>query len=162
MAQVSIVWNAAAVQVACEDPSNGIGRAMSQIADRAVSSMKRHCPVSPVSSGRSGTLRSSITKFRQPDGSYLIGPTATVGPPWQPPQFLGPLVEGGTGPHPIDSHGPYPLRDKAGRIFGRPVYIGPAGHKQLHHWHVNHPGTPAQKFVEPAARELAGIRITIT
>lgn len=142
MAEVRIAWDDAAIRMDTESEHNAIGRGMRRLADRAVLEMKRRCPVSPVGSGRSGTLRSSIRAIRQADGSYLIGPTATVGPPWQPPQYLGPLVERGTGPHPIDSHGPWPLRNRrTGQVFGR---------------HVNHPGTRPQPFIDPTATAMSG------
>jgi hypothetical protein len=140
--EVHVVWDDAAAKLFCEADGGPVARAMSQLADGLVLSMKYHCPVSPVDSGRSGTLRSSITKFRQPDGSYLVGPTALT----DGGQLLGPLLEDGTPPHPIDSHGPWPLRSKSGQVFGR---------------HVNHPGTRAQPFIAPAARELNGVVLPI-
>lgn len=46
------------------------------------------------------------------------------------------VTEQGSRPHSIDSHGNYPLRNRAtGQVFGR---------------HVNHPGTKAQPFLRPA------------
>lgn len=45
-------------------------------------------------------------------------------------------VEYGSDPHPIDSHGPWPLRNhETGQVFGP---------------HVDHPGTPEQPFMRPA------------
>jgi hypothetical protein len=136
MDDVRVVWDEAAVKIFAEAEDGPVGRAMSRLADGVVSSMKFRCPVSPWDSGRSGTLRSSIQKFRLTDGSYLIGPTAKTddGTP------LGPLLENGTRPHVIESHGPWPLRNRrTGEVFGRVVH---------------HPGTRAQKFIEPAAHDL--------
>jgi hypothetical protein len=136
VADVTVVWDDAAVKIMCEDEHSVVGQAMSRLADGVVLSMKYRCPVSPVSSGRSGTLRSSIMKFRQVDGSYLIGPTALTddGTP------LGPLVNNGTPPHAIDSKGPWPLRNRAtGQVFGP---------------HVNHPGTRPQPFITESAHDL--------
>jgi len=136
---VHVVWDDAAVKIFAESPDTVVGQAMDRLADGVVLSMKFRCPVSPVSSGRSGRLRSSIMKFRQADGSYLIGPTALTsddgdGIP------LGPLVENGTEPHIIRSKGPWPLRNAAtGQVFG-PV--------------VHHPGTAPQPFIALAAQDL--------
>jgi hypothetical protein len=58
------------------------------------------------------------------DGTIILGASA--------PYAL--YVECGTDPHPIDSHGPWPLRSRSGQVFGR---------------HVNHPGTHAQPFLRP-------------
>jgi hypothetical protein len=58
------------------------------------------------------------------DGTIILGASA--------PYAL--YVECGTAPHPIDSHGPWPLRSRSGQVFGQ---------------HVNHPGTRAQPFLRP-------------
>jgi hypothetical protein len=141
VADAHVVWDDAAVKLMCESPDTVVGQAMDRLADGVVLSMKFRCPVSPVSSGRSGTLRSSIMKFRQPDGSYLIGPTALTddGIP------LGPLIENGTPPHIIESHGSWPLRSASGQVFGRIVH---------------HPGTSPQPFIALAAQDLPSV-ITI-
>ena len=48
----------------------------------------------------------------------------------------GLFVEVGTKAHPIDSHGPWPLRNRqTGQVFGQ---------------HVNHPGTKPQPYLRPA------------
>jgi len=80
----------------------------------------------------SGFLRSSIRRFRMPDGSIIVGPTADYAE----------YVNNGTPPHGIDSTGPWPLRNRAtGQVFGP---------------HVNHPGTPATHFIERAAESIQG------
>lgn len=141
---VHVVWDEAAVRLFAADPHGAVARAMDQLADGVVFSMKFRCPVSPVGPlHKSGELRASIQKFRQPDGSYLVGPTKTVGPPWGAPRFLGPMIEQGTYPHEIRSHGPWPLRNReTGDVFGRVVH---------------HPGTRPQPFIAPAVHDLAGV-----
>jgi hypothetical protein len=140
---ITITWDEAAIRADVESESSAIGHAMSMLADQLVSVMKQLCPVSPVSSGRSGTLRSSIDAFRQGDGSWLVGPTAQT----ESGELLGPMIEQGTPPHPIDSHGPWPLRNKAtGDVFGP---------------HVDHPGTSPQPFIAPAAEAMNGVTIDV-
>lgn len=153
-AVITVAWDDAAIRMDASAVGGPVDRAMSRLADRALLTMKTLAPVytgpprvptrrDPVPR-RSGTLRSSISKFRQPDGSYIIGPTDQVGPG----VFLGALIERGTRPHGIDSHGPWPLRNAAtGDVFGR---------------HVNHPGTRPHPFIAPTAESLNGVRITIS
>jgi hypothetical protein len=156
MPQVRVVWDDAAIKLDTTDPNGPVDRAMSRLADGAVHSMKFRCPVyhgprrgprpgHPRQVARdSGTLRSSIRKFRLADGSYLIGPTDEVAPG----VLLGPMIETGTRPHEITSHGPWPLYNAAtGQTFGRRVW---------------HPGTRAQPFIAPAARDLDGVVIRIS
>jgi hypothetical protein len=135
---VYAVWDDAAVKLWTDDAAGPVAAMMDRLADGLVLSMKYRCPVSDGSDPDRipGTLRNSITKFRQPDGSYLVGPTATTagGLP------LGPLVEDGTPPHIIESHGAWPLRNKGtGQVFGRVVH---------------HPGTRPQPFIAAAAQDL--------
>ena len=145
-AEIHVTWDEAAIKADCESASSAIGHGMETLADQLVSVMKQLCPVysGPArKSGRgSGTLRSSITKFRQGDGSWLVGPTATT----ESGELLGPMIESGTPPHPIDSHGPWPLRNN-GDVFG---------------WHVDHPGTAPQPFIAPAAKSMNGVTIRIS
>lgn len=56
------------------------------------------------------------------------GPLVDSAPHWR-------FVEYGTAPHWIDSHGPWPLRDDHGNVFGRRVW---------------HPGTTANPFMRRA------------
>ena len=153
MATVTVIWDDAAIRMSTESEHNAIGRAMRRLADRAVLEQKRRCPVysgpprvGPVPghprqvARRSGTLRSSIRAMRQRDGSYLIGPTDLVGG-----QLLGPMLEHGTRPHRIESHGRWPLYSAPyGRSFGRVV---------------NHPGTAPHPFIDPTATAMSGTRI---
>lgn len=160
MADVSVTWDDAAIRTACEAPDGPVDRAMTRLADMILLRMKFLAPVysGPPRIGptpghprqvarRSGTLRSSIRKERQPDGDFLIGPDDTVGPPWGAPQFLGPLLERGTPPHEIRSHGKWSLFSTAtGRAYGRAVM---------------HPGTRPQPFIAPAADSVDGVTIHI-
>jgi hypothetical protein len=141
--EITITLDEAAIRADCESPSSAVGHGMSMIADQLVSVMKQLCPVSPAGSPGhpSGTLRSSIQKFRQGDGSYLVGPTATT----ESGELLGPMIEQGTPPHVIRSKGPWPLRNN-GDVFG-PV--------------VNHPGTAPQPFVAPAAESMNGYSVDV-
>lgn len=153
MANIRITWDENAIKLACASPSHPIGRAMETMAGRLVTEMKARCPVSrdgrSASGGgrwparRSGQLRSSIQKFRQPDGSWLVGPTDKL----PDGTFLGELIEKGTPPHAIDSLGPWPLRNPdTGQVFGP---------------HVDHPGTSPHPFIAPAARAMNGYRIDV-
>lgn len=152
MANIRITWDEAAVRADCASPNTAVGRAMETLAGHLQSEMKRRCPVSPhgrPESGRgrwparqSGTLRNSIVKVRQPDGSWLVGPTDKT----EDGQFLGPLLERGTPAHPIDSRGPWPMRNPdTGQVFGP---------------HVDHPGTRPQPFIRPAAEAMHGYKVT--
>jgi hypothetical protein len=155
--RVQVVWNDASLR---EWAAYGVApQAALQIAAKMVEQeMKRLCPVSPVQpvyarrgatvpGGRrfagdfplrpSGFLRSSIRARREADGSVIIGPTAPYGR----------FVNDGTPPHPINSTGPWPLRNRAtGQIFGR---------------HVNHPGTTATRFVENSVMVLRGFTVRL-
>lgn len=168
MAAARVVFDDAAIKLSIEDEHSEVGRAMGRLADSAVLTMKLLCPVSPRDQAgpapghprqvarRSGTLRSSIRKFRQPDGSYLVGPTDEIGPG----QLLGPLIEKGTRPHVIRSQGPWPLYSTTTRQrYGRPVYTGPPGRQRLLYWEVHHPGTRAQPFIRRTAEALNGTTI---
>lgn len=165
-AVINVVWDDAAIQLSAREAGGPVDRAMSRLADEALLTMKRLAPVytgpprvptrrDPVPR-RSGTLRSSVRKFRQDDGSYIIGPVDQVAPG----VFLGALIEHGTPPHGIDSHGPWPLRTGTAprRVVGRPVYIGGV----LDHWHADHPGTAPHPFIAPAAESLNGVTIHIS
>lgn len=135
-ATVTVTWNSAAVASLSRDTS--VQALMDRLAAFAVQSMKRHTPVSPVGPlHRSGYLRSTVHAERQPDGSVLIGPSASYGP----------YVNNGTPPHIIRSKGPWPLRNReTGQVFG-PV--------------VHHPGTAAQDFVGKTAADINGIRVSL-
>ncbi len=153
MAEVSVVWDDAAIKMSTDSGDGEVGRGMRRLADMAVQEQKRRCPVysgppriGPVPghprqvARRSGTLRSSIRAMRQPGGDYLIGPVDLVGG-----QLLGPMVEHGTRPHEITAHGPWPLYSAPrGRAFGRTVH---------------HPGTAPHPFIAPAADSLNGVVI---
>jgi hypothetical protein len=172
MATVEVHWDDAAIALSTRQPGGPVDRAMSRLADEAMVIMKQLAPVysGPPRVGptpghprqtarRSGTMRSSIRKFRQSDGSYLIGPTDEV----KPGTFLGALIERGTPAHIIRSHGAWPLYSTATRQrYGRPVYAGPPGQRRLLYWEVRHPGTRAQPFIRPAARALNGRTIRIS
>lgn len=151
MADVTVVWDEAAVKADIANPSSAVGQGMARIAAGVVVHMKALCPVAPVSrppsrrwpARKSGTLRSSIRAFRQGDGGYLIGPTDRTGRLGDGP-LLGPMVEGGTVPHIIASHGPWSLHNNiTGDYFGRVVH---------------HPGTRPHPFIRPAAEALNGQR----
>lgn len=75
---------------------------------------------------KSGDLKSKMYNERVNDRTRRIGSRSN--------HTL--IVELGSVPHSIDSHGNYPLRNReTGQVFGR---------------HVNHPGTRAQPFLRPA------------
>lgn len=174
MAQVRVVWDEAAVKLSCASPSTPVGRAMSRLADDLASEVKRRAPVynGPPRIGptpghprqvarQPGTLRSSVKKFRQPTGSFLVGPTDMVGG-----QFLGPMLERGTRPHLIASKGPWPLYSSATRkVYGRPEYaqardvrgrFATGRGAATGRWVVHHPGTRPRPFIAPAVQALSG------
>jgi hypothetical protein len=144
--EISVTWDESAIKLDTESPGGAIDHGMEQLADMLVSAMKQLCPVYSGpgrTSGRgSGTLRSSITKLRGEGGSWLVGPTDTL----EDGTLLGELIEKGTPPHVIESHGDWPLRNN-GDVFGRIV---------------NHPGTAPQPFIEPAAESLSGTVIHLS
>ena len=82
----------------------------------------------------SGYLRSSIRRFRDLNsGDILIGPTADYAI----------YVEEDTRPHLIESHGSWPLRNRAtGQTFGRTVH---------------HPGTRGAHFVRDSVEDVRGM-----
>lgn len=151
--EVRIVVDEGAIALLARDDTNVLA-AMDYLSGLVLGEMKARCPVSQVqpvyaskgatvSGGTryggdfplrpSGYLRSSCRKWRdEADGSICIGPSA--------PYAL--YVNNGTPAHPIDSHGPWPLRNRAtGQVFGR---------------HVNHPGTTAQPFIVESLTAIAG------
>lgn len=94
-----------------------------EVAELVEKDARLGCPV------LTGDLLESIESERVTDTHWRVycgGPDADY---WA-------SVEFGSDPHPIDSHGSWPLRNReTGQIFGR---------------HVDHPGTPEQPFMRPA------------
>jgi hypothetical protein len=105
--------------------------------------MRRLIPVSQDGSNgrRPGYARDSIDTVEGGSGGnyhFDVGATART-----PTGFPYPAVlEWGSGPHLITSHGDYPLRDKHGNVFGKTVH---------------HPGTPEYAWCRRAVAELAGL-----
>lgn len=90
-------------------------RIVEDVADDA----RRGCPVD------TGELLESIGTAYLPSVGFVYVGTDH----WAPTEY-------GADPHPIDSHGPWPLRNReTGQVFGQ---------------HVNHPGNPAQPFMRSA------------
>lgn len=114
--------------------NSAVGRIMARAGEVVTQGAKRRAPVSPVGSGHSGHLRSSIGWQLEPgpDGQPQARITATAA--------YALFVEVGTRPHLIQSKGNYPLRDAKGRVFGKTVH---------------HPGTTAQPYLRPALFDLA-------
>jgi hypothetical protein len=153
MTDVRLVIDDEGIRATCSPDNPAIAAIMDHAAAVIQQGQKRRCPVSPVfpvyasggavvSGGTrhagdfplrpSGYLRSSIRAIRQADGSIWIGPTAGYGG----------YVNDGTGPHVIESSGPWPLRNRAtGAVFGRVVH---------------HPGTAAVHFVARSLEDVAG------
>lgn len=131
MAEVHIVWDDAAIAMLPNDPR--IRAVVDRLAAAAVQTMKVLTPVSPVGPlHRSGNLRSSIHAFRQANGDVHVGPTADYAK----------YVNDDTVPHLIESHGPWPLRNReTGEVFGRIVH---------------HPGTRGAHFIEKTAQSFDG------
>lgn len=129
--------NDAAIRELLNSETGPVGRDLVVKAQRVTQDAKRRCPVSPSGSGdhSSGHLRSSIDwdLSRDEEGLHAdIGTTVDYAL----------YVEFGTKPHIIESHGPYPLRNrKTGQVFGR---------------RVRHPGTTAQPFLRPALDSIRG------
>jgi len=154
VAEVTIVWDEAAVTAWVRNPTASPALALDRAASKVLQEMKRRCPVSKVqpvyaSGGAtvkggsrfagdfplqpSGYLRRSCRKQLEPDGSQIIGPTASYGI----------YVNNGTPAHSIDSTGTWPLRNRAtGQVFGP---------------HVNHPGTKPQPFIVESLSVLSGL-----
>ena len=147
-----IVFDQGAITLLARDDVNVIA-AREYLSGKVLLEMKARAPVSPVHpvyatkgatvpGGRrlvgdfplrpSGFLRSSYRRLREADGRYIIGPTA--------PYAL--WVNNGTPPHVVESHGSWPLRNRAtGYVFG-PV--------------VHHPGTSPQPFIVESLQAIAG------
>lgn len=177
MTDIRITWDESAIKLSTQSRDSPIGRAMATLASETVAEMKRRAPVykGPPRRGPtaghprqppprpSGTLRSSIRAFRQPDGNYLIGPTDQVAPG----VFLGALIEKGTRPHIIRSKGPWPLYSTTtGRRYGRPETRQRrdargrfATGRDITNWVVHHPGHSPRPFIKPAAEAMNGKRV---
>jgi hypothetical protein len=118
--------------------------ALNAAAEVVAEGQRRRIPVSPDGSyGRqSGYARS---KIHTETGADALGPYADAGTfddALTPDGTNYPLIlELGSRPHVITSHGKYPLRSKDGRIFGRSV---------------NHPGTQPYPWCRAALADLAG------
>lgn len=141
MGDVRIVVDERALEDFLTGPSGPVVRDGRARAEQITQGAKRRCPVSPAGSGDhpSGWLRSHIgwEQGQDESGAYFdIGVNIGVDP--DPDLDYAVPVEVGTGPHTIESHGDYPLRDRQGNVFGRSV---------------EHPGTPAQPYLRPALIE---------
>jgi hypothetical protein len=113
--------------------------AAAQIVERG---QQRRIPVSRDGShGRTaGYARDHIHVER---GRDALGPFRDVGSDATSPSgYPYPLgLELGTAPHVIRSHGPWPLRDEHGNVFGR---------------EVKHPGTRPYPWCRAALQDIAG------
>jgi hypothetical protein len=135
------VWDERELAEFLHGPDGPVGRDLARRGEKGTQSAKRRVPVSPDGShGRpSGYTRSQIgwRLGRDSAGLYVdvVSPAKT---PDGIPISL--LLEFGTRPHVIESHGDYPLRDaKTGQVFGR---------------RVKHPGTAPQPHLRPALFDM--------
>lgn len=138
-----IVWDDVVLNRLLRSKDGPAGRLMARAGEVGTQGAKRRAPVSPDGSNgrRSGYMRSQIGWEIGEDieGLYVdIVSLATT--PSGYPYGLG--VEVGTVAHVIESHGPYPLRNKKGNVFGR---------------RVQHPGTDPQPYLRPALDDIRAL-----
>jgi hypothetical protein len=118
-----------------------VARDLQARGERGTQGAKRRCPVSPDGShGRpSGYARSKIGwRLGRDDISLYVDVVSPALTPDGKPYGL--FIEVGTDPHVIESHGPYPLRNRrTGQVFGR---------------RVQHPGTEPQPYLRPALDDM--------
>ena len=112
------------------------------IATQVAGAQGRRIPVSQDGSyGRpAGYARSRIHVER---GADAAGPYRDIGSDATTPDGTSypAILDLGSAPHVIESHGNYPLRDKHGRVFGR---------------RVNHPGTKPTAWCRGSLEEIRG------
>lgn len=139
-----IVWNDAELDRILESPDGPVGRRLQTFAEVVTQGAKRRAPVSPDGShGRpSGYMRSRIGWRIFKDSRGLVA--VVESPATTPEGFPYPLVvELGSAPHIIESHGDYPLRNRrTGQVFGK---------------RVHHPGTSPQPYLRPALDDIRGM-----
>jgi len=156
MPEARVIWDEVAFRAWLHETSASPQRALYTLAVRVTVGMKARCPVSKVSpvyatggatvpGGQrnagdfplrpSGTLRKSVVRVKQPDGSWLIGS----------PRPEAVWTNDGTPPHVIRSTGSWPLRSRVtGQIFGRIVH---------------HPGTRGTHWIERSLEEISGVSV---
>lgn len=138
-----ITWNDREFNRLLNSESGPVARYLGRVGEVGTQGAKRRAPVSPDgSNGRpSGYMRSKIgwTVDKDDQGLYvdIQSPAET---PEGFPYGLG--VEVGTAAHTIRSKGPYPLRDKHGKVFGK---------------EVQHPGTDPQPYLRPSMDDIRGM-----
>lgn len=133
-------WDDTEYEKLVHGPDGPTARMLQHVAEVVTQGAKRRAATSPDGShGRpSGYMRSNIgwRLDRDDRGLYADIVSAARTPEGAP---YGLFVEVGSGPHIIESHGDYPLRDKHGRVFGLVVH---------------HPGTDAQPYLRPALDDI--------
>lgn len=137
-----IEWDSTELDSLLYSENGPVARRLMRDAERVTQEAKRLAPVSPDGShGRaSGYMRSEIGWVIGTDDEGLYADIQS--PAVSPTGYPYPLgVEVGTVAHVIRSHGPYPLRDKYGNVYGQ---------------EVNHPGTPPQPYLRPSLEILRG------
>jgi hypothetical protein len=130
-----VVINDAALHELLTGREGPVARRLEHAVEVGTQAAKRRCPVSPVGSSdhQSGQLRSAIGWHLDIDDGDLVGIIGVD--PASPASDYALPVELGAKPHTIRSHGDYPLRNRAGQVFGREVH---------------HPGNAAQPYLRPA------------
>jgi hypothetical protein len=120
--------------------SGEVGRELGRSGEVGTQEAKRLAPVSPSGHDgmRSGHLRNSLHWEVDQDGKGLFVDIIAGDSDVDLAEVLA--VEFGTGPHVIESHGDYPLRNAKGQVFGK---------------RVHHPGTHAQPFLQPGLERAA-------
>jgi hypothetical protein len=159
MPVAKVIWDGSMFDAWVKDSAASPQRALYYAAVRVTVAMKAMAPVSKVANvyatggatvpggsrfagdfplRPSGYLRKSIVRVKEPGtGDWLIGPTAPYAD----------YVNSGTGPHIINSTGPWSLRSRVtGAYFGRTVH---------------HPGTRAVHFVERSLSAISGASVHV-
>lgn len=137
-----VVWNDDEVDRLLHSESGPTARKLQGYAEVVTQGAKRRAATSPDGSyGRpSGYMRSGIGWRILTDAGGLVA--RVEAPATTPDGFPYPMVvELGSKAHEIKSHGPYPLRNKYGTVFGNRVW---------------HPGTEPQPFLRPALDDIRG------
>lgn len=140
--EVVVVWDPAGDEIL----GNLTAVSLEKAGRIVLAAMKRTIPRSrDGSNGRPAGYAASrlriLERGRELNGQYVdVGTDATT----PSGQSYPAILEHGTKPHLITSHGNYPLRDRHGRVLGRVVH---------------HPGTRPMPWARTALAVLSGARL---